>query len=77
MSFTITTDTFCDECGWWTAGVSEGRINRKDAWLRAYVGGWRKVKGKHICPSCMIKKEIHNGKSTIRKRRNSSLASKR
>lgn len=52
MSFTITTDVFCDECGAWTNGVSEGSPNRASAWTVAKARGWKKIKGKHTCPMC-------------------------
>lgn len=52
MSFTITTDVFCDYCPQWTSGVVEGRINRAKAWKKAKSEGWSKENGKHICPDC-------------------------
>lgn len=52
MSFTITTDVFCDNCSDWTSGVSEGSPNRTKAWLVAKSRGWTKVDGKHLCPLC-------------------------
>lgn len=54
MSFTITTDVFCDAegCGDWVAGVSKTTIQKTKAWKRAEYCGWTKVDGKHLCPLC-------------------------
>lgn len=55
MSFTITTDVFCDFCPMWMSegGVSCGKIKKKHAWKRAISFGWKLVEGKHMCPDCV------------------------
>lgn len=57
MSFTITTDIFCDRCHNWDAGISDNQVCKRDCWTVAKARGWTKEKGKHICPLC-------NGKAT-------------
>lgn len=53
MSFTITTDVFCDECHDWTSGTSSHTPERGESWKLAKQRGWKKVKGKHLCPICL------------------------
>lgn len=52
MSFTITTDVFCDKCPDWTPGESSNRINRRKALSLAKERGWTVRKKKHLCPMC-------------------------
>lgn len=52
MSFTVTTDVFCDLCSDWTSGVSGPLNGKKVAWEVAKSRGWSKVEGKHLCPVC-------------------------
>lgn len=52
MSFTITTDVFCDGCSDWTPGVAGSSPKRGSAWALAKRRGWSKEKGKHLCPLC-------------------------
>lgn len=59
MSFTITTDVFCDKCNDWTSGVSRARVDKRGALQRAIRYGWTMVAGKHLCPIC-------NGKASLR-----------
>lgn len=55
MSFTITTDVFCDFCGSWMLGEVSGRVDKSKAWKRATDKGWIKNQGKHCCPKCINK----------------------
>jgi hypothetical protein len=52
VSFTITTDVFCDECSDWTSGVSGPHNGKREAWRNAKSRGWAKRRGKHLCPVC-------------------------
>lgn len=54
MSFTITTDIFCDgeACGDWTSGDSGRIILKKNAEEIAKSRGWIKKGRKHLCPIC-------------------------
>ena len=54
MSFTITTDVFCDFCPQWMSegGATGGRMLKTEAWKRALSFGWQKVGNKHACPKC-------------------------
>ncbi len=62
MSFTITTDVFCDTCPVWTHGDVAMRVKRASAWAVAKSKGWKMIKGKHICPQCLAKvREVPNG----------------
>lgn len=51
MSFTISTDVFCD-CGLWTHGATGCRPERALALKRAKAKGWTFKNGKHLCPVC-------------------------
>lgn len=57
MSYTITTDVFCDGkgCSLWTEGTSSHRIERKQASECARQVGWLVKKRKHYCPRCKEK----------------------
>lgn len=59
MSFTITTDVFCDICSDWHFGVASNVIEKRRAWELVERIGWTKVDGLHVCPVC-------NGKVTHR-----------
>ena len=60
MSFTISTDVFCDICPKWVHGTCSSRPEKAKAWLRAQDDGWKKVDGKHVCPDCQEKLEAKN-----------------
>lgn len=57
MSYTITTDVFCDgeDCSLWTEGPASYRIERKEASEHARQAGWFVKNGKHYCPDCTPK----------------------
>lgn len=57
MSFTITTDVFCDKCGDWIHGVAASATMKAEAWAKARTSGWSKKDGKHVCPMCNGKAE--------------------
>lgn len=59
MSFTITTDVFCDKCMDWTPGTASHRIDKRSALEIAKSRGWTKKSGKHLCPLC-------NGKARLK-----------
>lgn len=54
MSYTISTDVFCDGCGDWDQAVTcTGPAPRKrEAWTKAKARGWRRVEGRQLCPEC-------------------------
>lgn len=57
MSFTITTDIFCDRCNDWTDGVSTYKIDLTAARALARNRGWtcpqkRSTYQKDLCPMC-------------------------
>jgi hypothetical protein len=52
MSFTITTDVFCDKCGDWTSGISGPVNGKREAWEIAKSRGWSMVNRQHLCPIC-------------------------
>lgn len=54
MSFTISTDVFCDgPCGgFWTEGTVGPENGRRESWKIAVARGWIKKDGKHLCPVC-------------------------
>jgi hypothetical protein len=54
MSYTITTDVFCDKCCDWIHGTTGGTILRRAAKAAAERAGWKFIKGEHICPRCAI-----------------------
>lgn len=55
MSFTITTDVFCDICSDWVHGTVSWRVEKAKAWKTAKFKGWIKKDGKMICPLCTKK----------------------
>lgn len=57
MSFTITTDVFCDICSQWIDGISSHKPERRKAWKRARYAGSKNqpITGKHMCPACVVK----------------------
>lgn len=59
MSYTITTDVFCDYCHDWMSegGISGTKIEKKKAWGKAHYFGWEKKRGKFKCPKCVRKKK--------------------
>lgn len=69
MSFTITTDTFCDGCNDWVDGISKTSPDRTYAWKNAEAHGWKRIKGntrkgekhKHYCSRCFEKLEKKEG----------------
>lgn len=57
MSYTITTDIFCDKCGDWTAGISSFKVDVAGARKIARAQGWtcpkkRSAENKELCPMC-------------------------
>lgn len=52
MSFTITTDVFCDKCADWSGSTASHGPDRTECWKRAKEEGWTKKNGKHLCPVC-------------------------
>ncbi len=65
MSFTITTDVFCDFCTMWMdeGGATGLKVYKKEAWERAASFGWKKKNGKHQCPRCVMKEKYGLKKS--------------
>lgn len=57
MSYTITTDVFCDKCGDWTSGATGNSPQRKEALRIAKSRGFTVKDKKVLCPIC-------NGKAT-------------
>ena len=61
MSFTITTDVFCDFCTAWEFGCCSYKADKKQARENAGAHGWKviivKDKKKDICPVCYEKEE--------------------
>lgn len=55
MSFTITTDVFCDSCSQWTNGYTGAKVDKTEAWKCAKYKGWTKKSGQHYCPDCTSK----------------------
>jgi hypothetical protein len=58
MSFTVTTDVFCDNCNDWTHGTAGKKIDRVRATEVALSRGWTFEKKKHLCPICNGKAEF-------------------
>ena len=58
MSFTITTDVFCDgkDCSDWIHGACGKRVLKQSAMRNAKAHGWVSRKGQHLCPDCAKKK---------------------
>ena len=52
MSYTITTDVFCDKCTDWTKGETSGKMEKNRALKIAIAKGWKHIKGEHYCPAC-------------------------
>lgn len=54
MSYTITTDIFCDGegCDQWVAGPAGQAVDREGAKKVAKRAGWRLGKREHFCPRC-------------------------
>lgn len=52
MSYTVTTDIFCDLCNDWTSGVSKTKVDIKNARAIAKDRGWIRKNNKDICPVC-------------------------
>lgn len=60
MSFTITTDIFCDgDCGGWEteSSISSNKPERSACLKTAKRHGWKVINGKHYCLGCAKEKE--------------------
>lgn len=58
MSFTITTDVFCDNCNDWIFGATGHKIDKARALQRAKELGWTVDNCKHVCPLCSGKAKL-------------------
>lgn len=58
MSITITTDIFCDICGWWICGATGHKVNVQKARRVARQKGWFRCRSpisgqmSDICDNC-------------------------
>lgn len=64
MSYTTTTDVFCDVCHQWTHGCTgwTGNKAKREAWLAAKADGYIRYKAEdgrvsHMCGQCVAKKK--------------------
>lgn len=82
MSFTITTDVFCDDCGNWMSGpggIVSNKVEKRRAWKKAVTNGWKRAEITYemLCPRCVEKIEKAKCAMTPRARVNGKHSSQK